>query len=93
MRFEQCARVLAQLVAAPLCLLSLDLSARAEAGCETPDIDFKFLPGEMSPSALPFVREIPVAIRGAPHHLPAVTEALSGSAHELIQHALICRNG
>jgi hypothetical protein len=56
-------KIFGQLVVAALCLLSLDVSVRAESGCETPDIDFKFLSGEMSPSALPFVREMPVAIR------------------------------
>jgi hypothetical protein len=52
-------RFLDQLVAALLYLLSFDVSVGAEAGCDTPDIDFT----EMSPSALPFVREIPVAIQ------------------------------
>jgi hypothetical protein len=56
-------KFLCQLIAAPLCLLSADLSVHAEAGCQTPDIDFKFLSSEMSPSALPFAREIPVAIQ------------------------------
>ena len=52
-----------ELIVAPLCLLSLHVSLHAEPVCETPDIDFQFLSAEMRPSALPFVRQIPVAIQ------------------------------
>jgi len=56
-------KFLGSLIVAPLYLLSFDVSVRADAGCETPDIDFEFLSAEMPPSALPFVREMPVAIQ------------------------------
>jgi hypothetical protein len=56
-------KFLAHLVVALLCLLSIHIAAHAEAECETPEIDFNFLSAEMSHSALPFVREIQVAIR------------------------------